>query len=794
MKRLKMILTNLKLENFKKYVSHSISFEEGLTGIIGKNGSGKSTIFEAILFALYGELKNKGDKEIVRNANASIKDVVSVDLDFEFENTPYKISREFRGKTLSANAKLYKNEELLITGAKETTAYIVKLTKMNKDAFSHTLFASQKELTSLSTKKPEDRKKMIRKLLGLEKIDYIEKELIEKSRDLKRDISAYIEILLSSDDIKDKKEHIVKHKEQLDIYTNTSIEKAKHIDSIKLQELDIRKELEVYIQTKEKKQNLFSNLELLKNTINAHISNQTKLAREIELLNEKQKELKGLENVKGKYTKLHDSIKEQEQLKEYHIRKERLLEEQKNLREHYKKSKDTINTLEQESSLHGELVKKEKELLGIQEEIKQELIKLNQKEKELVQEIAGEEKLIADINKKIQNIKNLGRDSNCPTCTRPLLDEYDNVISSLEAIVKTAQEQKISKTKEELEKLGMLKTAQEQIQKQNSTEYFEVSKSLNLCESKKRDLFIEKEHFVKVEAQGMKNKEELAKLEIYTYDNTIHQNLIEKQKELKVKYEYVLSLETILKRADALKQEYTNTNANIEKLSKEYNEKELSYKEINYDEVKHKEKQKQFDEVQVLKEQELNLLNELKVQIATIQGQIKNIQETLDNNEIQLAKVQTKKDDLQDYEKIKISLAEFKTKLNSKVAPRISDIASNMFAQITKGKYQHIEVSNDFDFYIYDEGKKYPIERFSGGEIDLANLVLRIAISKTLSELSGASSVEFLAFDEVFGSQDESRRMEILEAFHTIKEQYRQIFLISHEMEIKEMFERVVEV
>ncbi|MDD3342822.1 MAG: metallophosphoesterase [Sulfurospirillaceae bacterium] len=76
---------------------------------------------------------------------------------------------------------------------------------------------------------------------------------------------------------------------------------------------------------------------------------------------------------------------------------------------------------------------------------------------------------------------------------------------------------------------------------------------------------------------------------------------------------------------------------------------------------------------------------------------------------------------------------------------------------------------------------------------DLANLVLRIAISKTLSELSGANSVGFLAFDEVFGSQDENRRMEILEVFHTIKEQYRQIFLISHEMEIKEIFERVVE-
>ena len=53
--------------------------------------------------------------------------------------------------------------------------------------------------------------------------------------------------------------------------------------------------------------------------------------------------------------------------------------------------------------------------------------------------------------------------------------------------------------------------------------------------------------------------------------------------------------------------------------------------------------------------------------------------------------------------------------------------------------------------------------------------------------------VGFLAFDEVFGSQDEERRYEIMEAFHAIKEQYRQIFLISHESEIKEMFERVVE-
>lgn len=789
-----MILTNLKLENFKKYINFEIAFESGLIGIIGKNGAGKSTIFEAILFALYGELKSKGDKEVVRNSNASSKDAVIVELDFEFDTIEYKVIREFIGKTLSANAKLYKNTELITTGAKEVTTSIINLTKMSKDAFVHTLFASQKELTSLSNSKPEDRKKMIRKLLGLEKIDFVEKELIEKSRELKREISAFAEVLLSAEDISIKKEHIVEYTNQSELLQKDINTRTTLLDTTKTQEQTIKQELELYTKTKEQKQNLHARCELLKSSIKSHQENQDKLSNELNNLKVKQEELRGLQSVKQEYISLHESIKEQEKLKEHQIRKEGLILEQNELREQYKKAKETISLLEFETKEHKELVEKEKALDLKLESIKQTLIQIQTKEKALLQEIAGEQKLISDISKKIENITNLGRESNCPTCTRPLLDEYDNVILSLEHIVKTTQKEKIEKATINLEEIQKNKEQIEESQKAYIKEHFELSKAINLIESKNKDLQLQKEHFEKVTQKGVKNKTELAKLEIYTYDNTIHEQMLEKQKELKTKYEYVLSLETMLKRVDSIKEELQTSISNQDKYNLELLQKDLEFQAINYDEVKHQEKIKQYDEVQKEKDSLIAVINELKVKIATIQGQIKTIQESLNNNEIQLSKVQTKKDDLTDYEKIKISLAEFKTKLNSKVAPRISDIASNMYAQITKGKYQHIEVSNDFDFYIYDEGKKYPIERFSGGEIDLANLVLRIAISKTLSELSGASSVEFLAFDEVFGSQDEVRRMEILEAFHTIKEQYRQIFLISHEMEIKEMFERVVEV
>ena len=788
-----MILCKLRLENFKKYTSYAIEFEEGLVGIIGKNGSGKSTIFEAILFALYGELQTKGYKEVIRNSNATTKDAVVVELDFEFDGFEYRVVREFRGKALSANAKLYKNEDLITTGAKEVTASIINLTKMSKDAFLHTLFASQKELTSLSSLKNEDRKKMIRKLLGLEKIDFIEKELVEKSRQLKREISAFAEVLLSDEEVKSKKDEVSELSSKQTSLEKECETKVKELDSIKLQEVAIKKELEVYTKTKEKRATLYSKLELLKNTINSHTQSKDKLSQEINTLELKQNELKGLQSIKQEYISLHDSIKEQEKLKEYYLRKEGLIKEQVSLREQYTKSRDTISRLEFETKEYNSFLAQDKIQVQKQQELIKQIDDKRRDEKRVHQDIAGEEKLIRDINLKIEKIHTLGRESNCPTCTRPLLDEYDNVLYSLDSIVQKAQKEKIDKSKLDLEAIEKAKKELELEQIQLNKEHLELSKNINLCESKKRDLQKENEDFEKVTKQGKKNKEELAKLENYTYDNNLHEALVEKQKELKSRYEYVLSLETMLKRLDSIKEELTNTNLNIEKYTKEYEEKELEYKTINYDEVKHQEKQKEFDTIQKQKEEKSNILNDQKVQIATIQGQIKTINQSLENNDKQLQKVQTKKDDLKDYEKIKISLGEFKTKLNSKVAPRISDIASEMYSIITKGKYQHIEVSNDFDFYIYDEGKKYPIERFSGGEIDLANLVLRIAISKTLGELSGASSVGFLAFDEVFGSQDESRRMQILEAFHMIKEQYRQIFLISHEMEIKEMFERVVE-
>lgn len=339
------------------------------------------------------------------------------------------------------------------------------------------------------------------------------------------------------------------------------------------------------VPTNQKEQNYHSQCEVLKNSITVHKRNQAKLNDDVNTLKQKQNELRGIESIKVEYTKIHKIIKEQEKLKEDNTRREDLKAEQIDLREQYTKSKDTITQLLEQTKEHTNLIKKEKELETHIVEYKNIVEQKLEEEKAIEKKIARKDKLIAEVNVKIEKIKELGRETACPICTRPLLDEYDNVLQSLEEIIKHTQTQKIAKAKEELEKLKQDKQkAQEQFTKINH-EYFQVSKSINLIESKRRDLIKEEEHLEKIKAQGLKNKEELEKLGNQVYDITSYQNALEKQKELKEKYEYTQNLETILLHLDKAQEELNTVTTTINKLNIKYDELTLEYKEENRDEV-----------------------------------------------------------------------------------------------------------------------------------------------------------------------------------------------------------------
>ncbi|WP_228257008.1 AAA family ATPase [Malaciobacter mytili] len=788
-----MILSRLSLKNFKKYKEFSLEFNDGLVGIIGKNGSGKSTIFEAICFALYGKLKNNDSKELIKNVNANEKEEVKVELEFEFDENIYIIQREFRGKNLVAYAKFFKNNELVVTGAKDVTTSIITLIKMNRDAFLHTLFASQKELTSLSSLDNEQRKKMIRKLLGLEKIDLIEKFLQENITDLNRDIKSFSSFLLSIEQIDEYNKLIKIHNEVLKTLQDKILFRQKELDKVRQKEETLKKQLEIFEKIKEQKNSLDSKIKVNSSKIQSIKVSNTKLQEELTILNNKKIEYEKSKNIKTLYIKLQEKIKEQEALKEKYLKKEGLIKQQEELRHSYKNQKEQIKTLEDELIFLPSLEKEEKQLKQDIELTQKQLQDKKISERDLRDKIAGEQKIINDTNEKIQTIKTLGKNSKCPTCTRELLEDYDKVLDSLYSQIETNNKKNILVFEKQLnEYVSKIQLKQTYLDSLILKEK-ELHSKITLLNDKKKALINSKAYLSDIELRGKENNEQIELLEKYIYKEQEHNKLKQEFEEVKIKYEYILSLEVQLQREESLLKSISEYKKQEEILALELVKQKEEYEKISYNEKEYFALKEEYQKNLKTKEDFLELIHNKKLEESKIKGEINSINKKLEENEFQKTKLQQKIEDLNDYTKLKITMGEFKTKINSKVAPKISQIASLMYSKITKGKYQLIEVSNDFDFYIYDDGKKYPIERFSGGEVDLANLVLRIAISKTLGELNGTSQIGFLAFDEVFGSQDESRRLEILEAFHTIKEQYRQIFLISHEMEIKEMFEKVIE-
>ncbi|RLF63720.1 MAG: hypothetical protein DRN33_03555 [Thermoplasmata archaeon] len=136
-------------------------------------------------------------------------------------------------------------------------------------------------------------------------------------------------------------------------------------------------------------------------------------------------------------------------------------------------------------------------------------------------------------------------------------------------------------------------------------------------------------------------------------------------------------------------------------------------------------------------------------------------------------------------------MSSFRTHLISRIRPTLSYYSSDFFNRLTDGKYAGIELDENYNLLIYDNGEFYGIERFSGGEEDLANLCLRLAISEVITERAGGI-FNFIILDEIFGSQDILRRQSIMKALNGLSSKFRQIFLITHIEDVKNEMEHVI--
>jgi DNA repair protein SbcC/Rad50 len=144
------------------------------------------------------------------------------------------------------------------------------------------------------------------------------------------------------------------------------------------------------------------------------------------------------------------------------------------------------------------------------------------------------------------------------------------------------------------------------------------------------------------------------------------------------------------------------------------------------------------------------------------------------------ARLRDQRRELRVRQEVADALAAYREEASRAARPTLEHETALLLAQTTRGRYGGVALTADYQLELLDEGRLFPLRRFSGGEQDLAGLCLRLALSRTLARQRGAET-GFILLDEVFGSQDLDRRRTLLEQLHAIADsEFRQVFVISH--------------
>ncbi|HII03179.1 MAG TPA: AAA family ATPase, partial [Candidatus Nitrosotenuis sp.] len=88
------MINSIELSNFIAHSETKIDLEDGVTVFVGQNGAGKSSIIDAITFALFGEHTRKSNKSLIRRGTSQ----AYVKVKFTSKNKTYEATRKIDSK------------------------------------------------------------------------------------------------------------------------------------------------------------------------------------------------------------------------------------------------------------------------------------------------------------------------------------------------------------------------------------------------------------------------------------------------------------------------------------------------------------------------------------------------------------------------------------------------------------------------------------------------------------------------------------------------------------------------
>jgi DNA repair protein SbcC/Rad50 len=782
-----MRLQRVRLQNFRQHADSTIEFRAGLTGIIGPNGAGKSTILEGIAWAIYGSAAARGTNDTIRFSRAAPRAKVIVDLTFELDQHEYRVTR-----TLS-NADLFVDNGItpLASGVGAVTAYLQNKLGMNRQEFFNTYFTGQKELQFLAQMGPSERSRFLAQVLGYERLRKAQTIAADKRKELKAQIEGLRAGMPDPDAlaaeakavearVKDATKNaakVVKLRDKLISEHETLTPKWVEAQRAREQAIQLNHTLS---RAQQERDNVQRDL--------------ARLTTELQAITEAEKKLSGIQEQLERLQTVSTECEKLEELARMHERRAALAEHRTQLAAEIEQLKVRLEGLKKAPELLKQTTDELSTALASLSEAEAEAAKLTTSWNRDMQDVKTKLSIALknefDIERQLKQLDQTGGSGPCPVCTRPLEEAFGTVHTHLEdelELVKQditwqrKREQQLSK-----EPAPLIEAEQKVVALRDVVE--KKRERVAKCEQAAGHLWERTEELVGKE-KTLKEMDALIAAVNTPYDAASHEQLKRELAELRS----VEQLASVYRHQIGARTRVTAEQVEAQQRAKaaeatiKATEKQL--KELKFDEAAFQTLKFKFE---TLVEQ----LGASQLEAVRAEDEQRAAEQTMIAVEKALAALKERQQrlgalefELRHHSEMDTAVAQLRTELNARVRPELSELASAHLSDITDGRYNAIEIDDSYNVLVLEDGEEKPV--ISGGEEDIANLVLRIAISQMIAERAG-QTLSTLFLDEVFGSLDLERRDNVIQLLQKLQDRFEQVILITHVEGVREGLDHVI--
>lgn len=782
-----MRLHALALRNFRQHADTRIRFAPGLTGIIGANGAGKTTILEAIAWALYGNSAARGTRDSLRHARAPENAPVRVELDFELGGHRYRVERTLRGAELFLDGGVTP----IARSIKAVNDLLQRRLGMSRAEFFNTYFTGQKELDVMAALGPTDRARFLARVLGYDRLTAAQELL----RDQRRSLIAELNGLRSG--MPDPAQ-VAQRELESERALSAARDRAELAGAARAAAAErvatVGPSWEAADAARERWHALEAERRLVEQALAAATREQDRVTLERASVETAQRALMPLLTEIEVLPARRATLEGVERLAAAHGERRALEERLASLEEERVRLGERLGKLASAPSLEVEqrtVLDAARRALSATESALDDARTVwarDRQEAETRHEALTTQ--YEELSAQHATLEGLGEESPCPTCARPLGASFREVMALIAEQRDTVavdrsyfrnRARQLATVPESLVELEQRRVAQQQEVVSAERRYARISAAVQEREQLQPS-------YLTLQQRASEASQRLGALPD-GYDAEAHRALRAEMARLNELATRVAQLRATVERAAPLQQRAEAIAQEVSAHQTRYAEIVASLATLAFDaEVHATLRQAHAEAAQAAHEAELAQAE--AVGAVERAGQQR---EGARQARAELATLQARAERLETerslHDELDDEFGALRSELNARLRPELSELASGFLESLTDGRYAALELDEDYAVQVLEDG--LPKSVLSGGEEDLCNLVLRLAISQMIAERAG-QEFSLLILDEVFGSLDESRRENVLALLRRLHDRFEQVMVITHIEDVREGLDRVL--